>query len=121
MLFSLIVAVFAVQNTEIVIVKFLTFQFPVSLVLVILGSAVTGALTLYFLSLFSKVSSWMKIHQLNQHKKELKKQIQELEQELSGFAEKTEIKDNDEVNTLTEAPNINQENSEDDAVNTEDD
>ncbi len=118
LLFSLIVAVFAVQNTETVIVKFLTFQFPISLVLVILGSAVIGALTLYFLSLFSKVSSWMKIRQLNQHKKQLEQQIQELEQKLSGIEEKTAIKD-DEANTLSEAPSSDNENSGDDVENTE--
>lgn len=90
LVFSLIVAIFALQNTEVVIVKFLTFQFSISLVLVILGSAVVGAFSLYFLGLFKQVGSWFKNRQLNNRKEELEKQVKELETKL-GSLEKKDI------------------------------
>lgn len=83
LVFSLIVAIFAIQNTVMVTVQFLTMQASVSLVLVILGSAVVGALALFFLSLFRQVGSWMTIRQLTHQKEELEKQVKRLEEKLS--------------------------------------
>lgn len=80
LIFSLLVAVFAIQNTEVVVIQFLTWNFSVSLVLVILGSAVVGALALFFLSLFRQVGSWVTIRQLNHRKEELEKQLKKLEE-----------------------------------------
>lgn len=85
LVFSLLVAVFAIQNTEIVVIKFLTWNFSVSLVLVILGSAVVGALALFFLSLFRQVNSWMTIRQLNHRKDELEKQMKKLEETVNDL------------------------------------
>jgi len=82
LVFSLLVAIFAVQNTDIVTIRFLTFQSSVSLVLVILGSAAIGALALFFLSLFRQVGNWMLIRQLTHQKQELEKQVMRLEEEL---------------------------------------
>ncbi len=85
LLFSLLVAVFAIQNTEQVIIKFLTFQFPISLVLVILGSAVVGALSLYFLGLFKQVGSWIKFRQLQHQKEDLENQVKKLQEKLASL------------------------------------
>ncbi len=93
LLFSLLVAVFAVQNTEIVTIRFITWQFSVSLVLVILGSAIVGALALYFLGLFKQVGAWFKIRQLDGKKKDLEKQLEKLETMIKGAEESP----NDEV------------------------
>lgn len=82
LIFSLIVAIFAVQNTEIVIIKFLAFQTNVSLVLVILGSAVIGALVTLFLSLFKQVKNWMTIRHLNSQNEELVNKVNKLTEEL---------------------------------------
>jgi|GEM_PF-747200 len=87
LVFSLLVAVFAIQNTEEVVVKFLTWQFSISLVLVLLGSAVAGALVLYFLGLFKQVGAWMKIRQLNSRKTELETQLKKLEKKTSEMEE----------------------------------
>mgnify|MGYP005853675565 CR=1 FL=1 len=87
LVFSLLVAIFAIQNTEVVIIKFMTWQFPVSLVLVLLGSAVSGALALYFLGLFKQVGSWIKIRQLNHRKNELEAQLKKLEKKVSEMEE----------------------------------
>lgn len=83
LIFSLLVALFAVQNTEMVTVKFLTFQFPISLVLVILGSAVIGSIALYFLGLFKQVGSWFTIRQLSHRKVDLEKQVRALEEKIA--------------------------------------
>lgn len=83
LVFSLLVAVFAIQNTEIVVIKFLTFQSSVSLVLVILGSAAVGALALFFLNLFRQVGSWMTVRQLRHQKEELEKKVKLLEERLN--------------------------------------
>lgn len=88
--FSLLVAIFAIQNTEMVVIKFLTWSFSISLVLVVLGAAVAGALVLYFLGLFKQVGSWIKIRQLNQRKNELENQVKKLESQLSEIKEKAE-------------------------------
>lgn len=83
LIFSLLVAIFAVQNTETVVVQFLTFDFSISLVLVILGSAFVGAVALFFLGLFKNLSFRLKIRQLNKHNEELTNKVQELENKLS--------------------------------------
>jgi len=90
LLFSLLVAVFAIQNTEVVVISFLTWKFSVSLVLVLLGSAVSGALVLYFLGLFKQVGAWFKIRQLNSHKEGLEKQVHKLEEQLLAMQETKE-------------------------------
>ncbi|MDX9870991.1 MAG: LapA family protein [Clostridia bacterium] len=92
LIFSLLVATFAVQNTEVVSINFLTWSFSVSLVLVLLGAAVAGALVLYFFGLFKQVGAWMKIRQLNHRKDELEKQVKKLEEKLNTCAGQTEPK-----------------------------
>lgn len=99
LVFSLLVAVFAIQNTEVVVVKFLTFQFPISLVLVILGSAVVGALALYSLSVVKQLGSWFKIRQLNHRKADLEKQVKELEEKVTTL----EINENEEQEVTEES------------------
>jgi len=55
LVFALLVAVFAIQNTETVVIQFLAWSFSISLVLVILGSAAVGALVLYLFSLVKQI------------------------------------------------------------------
>lgn len=56
LIFALLVALFAIQNTMLVVVKFLFWQVELSLVLVILGSAAAGALLVLFFNLFKQYS-----------------------------------------------------------------
>lgn len=91
--FALLVAVFAIQNTEVVVIRFITWQFSISLVLVLLGSAIVGALALYFLGLFKQVGAWMKIRQLNNRKNDLETQLKKLEKKISEMTEKAEAKE----------------------------
>ncbi|MCR4442056.1 MAG: lipopolysaccharide assembly protein LapA domain-containing protein [Peptococcaceae bacterium] len=93
LVFSLLVAIFAVQNTEVVVIKFITWSFSVSLVLVLLGAAAAGALVLYFLGLFKRVDAWMKIRQLSHDKAEFEKKAKKLEEELERLKGKEEKKE----------------------------
>jgi len=63
--FSLVVAGFAVQNSDIVTIRFYLFEYQLSESLVILISAALGAIIAIFLGLFSKVKSGLKIRELN--------------------------------------------------------
>ena len=49
LIFALLVAIFAIQNTTVVVINFLMWEFHTSLVLVILGSALLGALLYFFI------------------------------------------------------------------------
>lgn len=79
LLFAVIVAIFAIQNAEVVDIQFLTMEWPISQALVILMSAVLGALTVLMLSIIRwvKHSSKMKaslktISALEEENKKLK-------------------------------------------------
>ncbi|MDD2401179.1 MAG: LapA family protein [Clostridia bacterium] len=107
LLFAMIVALFAIQNTEIVIIKFLAFEFSVSLVLVILGSAIIGALILYLLSLFKQFGSWFKFRQVRQQKENLEKQINDLIEKIAVLEEgKQELLINEEENKENKTDDI---------------
>ncbi len=75
LLFSLIVAVFAIVNNELVAVNFLFGSVEISLVLLILGSAAAGAVIMVFLSLVRHVRVGFEV-------RDLKKKIRTLEEDL---------------------------------------
>lgn len=81
MLFALIVAVFAIQNAEVVNIRFLTWQFQnISLVLVILGSAAIGALLLFILGTIKQVSMTLKLKDAEGKIRKLENQLKELQE-----------------------------------------
>ena len=87
LIFALIVAVFALQNAGAVDISFLTLELTISQALVILISAVFGALVVLLLSLVR----WIK----NQGKlKNLLKSVASLEQENKQLKLKLEEKNN---------------------------
>ncbi len=77
LLFSLLIAVFAIVNNEVVAVNFLFTSVEISLVLLILGSAAVGALIMVFLSLLRHVRVGFQV-------RDLKKKIKALEEELKA-------------------------------------
>lgn len=84
LVFALLVAVFAIQNAGAVDINFLTMELSISQALVILISAVFGALTVLLLSLVrwlrsqSKLKTSVKtINTLEQENKELKMRLEE--------------------------------------------
>lgn len=75
LLFALSVAVFAIQNTESVSIKFLFWQYQgISKVLVILASAAVGAVMVIFLGFWWQFKKAMYIRQLEAEIKALKNQ-----------------------------------------------
>jgi lipopolysaccharide assembly protein A len=69
--FALLVAVFAVQNALPVTVSFLMWSFQTSLVIIILGAATFGALTILSLSMLVQFKLKRSLNKLNQSKQQL--------------------------------------------------
>lgn len=79
LVFSLIIAIVAIANTEPVTVNYLFGRADVSLIVLILGSAFAGALVMGMLSLFRSIKAALAFRQLRQEKETLQKQVRELE------------------------------------------
>ena len=72
--FSFIVAVFALQNSDPIAIKFILWKFhQVPLVIIMLGSALFGAFITFVFSLRKSVGTRLKIHDLNKRLGELEK------------------------------------------------
>ncbi|MHB8074404.1 LapA family protein [Desulfosporosinus fructosivorans] len=76
--FSVLVAIFAVLNSNVVLIKLYWVDYQLSQSLVILFSAVLGGLITSFLGIFSKIRSTLKIRELNFAVKSLEQKIIEL-------------------------------------------
>lgn len=77
-IFSLLVAIFAVQNSVPVTVTFLAWGFQTSLVFIILGSALFGAMTILSLALFVQFKLKRSLHKITISHHELEAEIREL-------------------------------------------
>ncbi len=85
LIFALLVAIFAIQNTNPVDIKFLTFKLQeISLVLVILGSALIGAVVVFFLGAVKQISSYRQIRELKKENENLKDELKNLKEELNS-------------------------------------
>ncbi|MDF2656236.1 MAG: hypothetical protein K0R19_2710 [Bacillota bacterium] len=94
LIFALIVAVFALQNAGAVDISFLTLELTISQALVILISAVFGALVVLLLSLVRWIKSQGKLKNLSksvasleQENKQLKLRLQDYEAPKDSSAE----------------------------------
>lgn len=99
LIFALIVAIFAIQNAGVVEVSFLTFELSMSMALVILISAVFGALVALMLSLIRWFRAKTKeknasktINKLEQENKQLKTKLDELVSKMEKTPEPDEQK-----------------------------
>jgi len=70
--FAFLVALFALQNSEIVRVGFIGWKFETSLVLVILGSALLGFLTALFLGIIMQIKLRFQLYKAKQQIRLLK-------------------------------------------------
>jgi uncharacterized integral membrane protein len=84
LLFSLIVATFAVINSDIVTIKFLGFNYELTQSAVILISAVSGAAIAMFLGLYGRIKSGIKVMGLHKQLKEAETKIGELEETIKN-------------------------------------
>lgn len=81
LVFSLVIAIFAIANTEPVTVNYIFGREDVSLVILILGSAFAGALVMGLISLFRSIRTALAFRQARQERTALQRQISELEEE----------------------------------------
>ena len=81
LLFSLLIAVVAMVNGETVTVNYLFGQARLSLIVLILGSACAGALTLGFFSLFRSIRTHLKFREEHRNQEELQRRLKLLEKE----------------------------------------
>ncbi|KUO50631.1 MAG: hypothetical protein APF76_08265 [Desulfitibacter sp. BRH_c19] len=99
LIFSVLVAVFAIQNVGPVEIQFLTWKVQeISLVLVILGSALIGAAVIFLLGIVKQISNHRQIKDLRRKNDELEKVVETLEDTLSSLENKNidESKENKE-------------------------
>ncbi|MBO8141439.1 MAG: LapA family protein [Firmicutes bacterium] len=80
LLFALAVAVFAVQNAEPITVNLIRWQLETSLVVVVLGSAATGAMVAGLVGLVRQLRASWRIRQLQS-------QVHRLEERLRALTE----------------------------------
>lgn len=79
--FSLLIAVIAIANNEVVSVNYLFGRTQVSLIVLILGSAIAGALAMGLFALFRGVRTAFRFRETRRRQEELQKRIGVLEEE----------------------------------------
>ncbi|MDO9116578.1 MAG: LapA family protein [Nitrospira sp.] len=84
LLFAILIAVFALQNTVAVTVHFLVWDYDTSLVLIILGSAMLGALLTFLASLGPRFTRAKQTRQLEETVRSQGERIRDLERIASG-------------------------------------
>ncbi len=75
MIFAIIITIFALANSGTVTISFVFKSFELSQAVVILVSAVTGAIVVFLLDLVTKARAAMKIKALNRQVKDLENQL----------------------------------------------
>ncbi len=83
LVFSLVVAAFAIQNSLPVTVSFVTWSFQTSLVIVILASALCGALAIISLAVPMQIKARWDLKKSRQHLGELEAEVATLQARLN--------------------------------------
>lgn len=91
LLFSLIIALFALANQQPVNLNYLYGETEVSAIVVILGSSILGALVIFLLSLFRHIKMTFKVRSLSNELNTLKENIQSLEEEKDALINQVEL------------------------------
>ena len=92
LIFALIVAIFSINNPSPVPIRFMFWSYQAPLVIVILGSAVFGAVVVFLLGVSKQYSLIRKVKSLERDNKELEKKLGEKEEVI----EKSEASENEE-------------------------
>jgi uncharacterized integral membrane protein len=87
LLFGLVIAVAAIINNEVVTVNYLFGQVNLTLFMLILGSAVAGALFMGSLGIFSSIHRYVNTQGDRNHKKDLQHHVKGLENEKKKLEE----------------------------------
>ncbi len=85
LLFSLLIAVVAMVNGEIVTLHYFFGQARLSLIVLILGSACAGALTLGFFSLFRSIRTHLRFREERRNQEELQRRLKLMEEEKNAL------------------------------------
>ncbi len=120
LIFAIIISAFAIFNASVVTVSFFFAKVDLSLAIVIIGSALIGALVIWFFDAFKKMKTKKQIKDLNKKNAELEKQVtqkdnyaKELETKLAVKEELIkELKSKEEIAANTNVQNNNLENGE---------
>ena len=83
LIFSLIIAVFAALNSDVITIRLVFAKYQLSQSLVIILSAVIGAVIAIFLGLVNKIKTSLKIRELNSQLKAANGKIDELNKLIS--------------------------------------
>lgn len=78
MIFSILIALFAVQNAEIVTINLLWYQLSLSQAVIILGSALFGVLIMLPFDIFRAVKHKLKLMEMTGEIKRLKEDLEKL-------------------------------------------
>ncbi len=89
LIFLILFTVFAFVNNQIVEINYLFGDMKLSAVLVILGSAVLGALVVFILGLVKNIQDKMKLRTLNHKVKDLQDRLQVIEKERDDLLMRT--------------------------------
>lgn len=81
LMFSLLIAVVATVNVESITVNYLFGQAQLSLMVLILGSASLGALTMGFFCVFRSIRTHLKFREEHRNQEELQNRLKLLEEE----------------------------------------
>ncbi len=81
LVFSIFIAIFALANNQPIAINYLVGKTDVSAVLVILGAAFLGALTIFLLGVYRQVKAVLRLRALQGELTELRTQLQAVEQE----------------------------------------
>ncbi|TCO72707.1 LapA family protein [Marinisporobacter balticus] len=98
LVFALIVALFAVLNSDVVTINLLFSKYQLSQSVVILISATFGALIASFISVFSKIKGSLKTRELKNSIKQLESKVNELEDHNKTYALENPIKEETTLN-----------------------
>jgi uncharacterized integral membrane protein len=91
LIFAVLVAIFAIQNSTPVDVEFLFWEVKnISQVLVILGASAIGALIVLFMGAGKQIKLIWQVRQLTQQNNQLQKESEELKQKLQISQDKEE-------------------------------
>ncbi len=123
LLFSVVVAVFAVLNSSVVTINLVFQSFELSQSIVILASAVLGAVIVLFLGLFNRIKSGLKIRELNTALKASERKNELLSSSVKSFETKMQenkVNEDKQKNTIINEDrqnnNVVKENLEDDKL-----
>lgn len=78
LIFSLVIAVFAIANNQPIVVNYLYGKTEISAVVVILGAAILGALVMFLLNMFKQIKTGFRLRNLQGQVNDLSARVDEL-------------------------------------------